>query len=91
MKTDTRGDDSYISDGGEPAPSIIDNVANRLTTITDRSALVLHSEMTRVIMPSKIKKGLKGKLALVKQLSKLSSTRSKKIDEESEKESTIAD
>ena len=51
MKTDTRGDDSYISDGGEPAPSIIDNVANRLTTITDRSALVLHSEMTRVIMP----------------------------------------
>ena len=89
MKTDTRGDDSYISDGGEPAPSIIDNVANRLTTITDRSALVLHSEMTRVIMPSKIKKGLKGKL--VKQLSKLSSTRSKKIDEESEKESTIAD
>ena len=57
MKIDSRTDDSYISDGGEPTPSNIDNVANRLRTITDKSALILHSEMTRPVLPLKVKRG----------------------------------
>ena len=38
-------------------PSNIDNVANRLRTITDKSALILHSEMTRPVLPLKVKRG----------------------------------
>ena len=90
MKTDNRTDDSYISDGGEPTPPSIDNVANRLTMITDKSALILHSEMTRPILPQKQKRGQSEKRRL--KLAKASSSKSsKKPAEEDEKEATIAD
>lgn len=97
MKTDTRIDDSYISVYGEPTAPLIDNVASRLQTITDRSALVLHSEMTRSSLPPKLSRRLTSKR---KALSKLSSTKSakssrkssrKNSDDEKEKETSIAD